>query len=302
MVDQPEFDRQTPEAGKLERLSPLVSRLIAPNGGPFTFTGTCTYIVGNRDRVVIDPGPDDAAHRDLILKSIGSDRLAAIFVTHTHRDHSPLAARLKALTGAPIMGCGPHRAARALSEGEINPLDASSDHDYSPDRILEDGEVVRIDDLEFEAVATPGHTINHLAFALKEEEALFSGDHVMGWSTSIVAPPDGAMQPYMKSLERLIARDEQIYYPGHGEAVKSPGRFVPQLLAHRRLRETSIVEAVHEGVETIPELVTKLYRGLDPRLHGAAALSVFAHLEDLVSRDMVRADQPLSLNAHFYPR
>jgi len=302
MVDQPEFDRHTPEAGMLERLSPLVSRLIAPNAGPFTFTGTCTYLVGDRDMIVIDPGPDDAAHCDLILKSIGAARLAAIFVTHTHRDHSPLAARLKALTGAPIMGCGPHRAARALSEGEINPLDASSDHDYHPDRILDDGEVVRIGSLEFETVASPGHTINHLAFALKEEKALFSGDHVMGWSTSIVAPPDGAMQPYMKSLERLIARDEQIYYPGHGEAVKAPGRFVPQLLAHRRLRETSIVEAVSDGVETIPELVSKLYRGLDPRLHGAAALSVFAHLEDLVSRNMVRADQPLSLNAHFYPR
>ena len=302
MVDQPEFDRQPPETGKLERLSPLVSRLIAPNAGPFTFTGTCTYIVGDRDLVVIDPGPDDAAHGERILKNIGTSRLAAILVTHTHRDHSPLAARLKSLTGAPIMGCGPHRAARALSEGEINPLDASSDHDYQPDRILDDGEGISFGSLEFETIATPGHTMNHLAFALKEEKALFSGDHVMGWSTSIVAPPDGAMRPYMDSLERLIARDDHIYYPGHGEAVKAPGRFVPQLLAHRRLRETSIAEAIRDGVETIPDLVKKLYSGLDPRLHGAAALSVFAHLEDLVARDIVRADESLSLKARFYPR
>lgn len=302
MSEPPDFDRNMPPAGQIERLSPLVHRLIAPNPGPFTFTGTCTYVVGDRDVVIIDPGPDDPLHRDLIIKAIGTSRLHSILVTHTHRDHSPLAATLKALTGASVMGCGPHRLARALNEGETNPLDASSDHDYQPDQILQNGEHVRFGDLDIEVVTTPGHTINHLAFALLNEKALFSGDHVMGWSTSIVAPPDGAMQAYMNSLEKLIARDDQIYYPGHGEAVRAPARFVPQLLSHRRLRETSILDAVRGGVDTIPELVTKLYRELDPRLHGAAGLSVFAHLEDLVSRGLVQAIPMLSLTAKFLSR
>lgn len=299
MTEQPDFDRNMPQAERVERLSPLVQRVIAPNPGPFTFTGTCTYIVGDRDMIVIDPGPDDPAHRDLIMKAIGTSRLNAILVTHTHRDHSPLAKTLKSLTGVPLIGCGPHQLARALNEGEINPLDSSSDYDYEPDLILNDGERMSFGDIEIEVLATPGHTINHLAFALLNETALFSGDHVMGWSTSIVAPPDGAMQPYLQSLEKLITRDDQVYYPGHGEAVRNPSRFVPQLLAHRRLRETSILESVREGVETIPDLVAKLYRGLDPRLHGAAGLSVFAHLEDLVSRGLVQAAPALSLTAKF---
>lgn len=302
MGEQPDFDRNMPAAGRIERLSPIVQRVIAPNPGPFTFTGTCTYIVGDRDMIVIDPGPDDLAHRDLIMKAIGTSRLNAILVTHTHRDHSPLANTLKAFTSVPLMGCGPHQLARALNDGEINPLDASSDYDYQPDRILNDNDHIHFGDIEIQVVATPGHTINHLAFALINEKALFSGDHVMGWSTSIVAPPDGAMQPYLRSLEKLIARNDQIYYPGHGEAVRHPSRFVPQLLAHRRLRETSILDSVREGVETIPELVTKLYRGLNPRLYGAAGLSVFAHLEDLVSRGLVQATPTLSLTAKFLPR
>jgi len=299
MTEQPDFDRNMPQAERIERISPLVQRVIAPNPGPFTFTGTCTYIISDRDMIVIDPGPDDPSHRDLIMKAIGTSRLNAILVTHTHRDHSPLAKTLKSLTGVPLIGCGPHQLARALNEGEINPLDASSDYDYEPDLILNDGERMSFGDIEIEVLATPGHTINHLAFALLNEAALFSGDHVMGWSTSIVAPPDGAMQPYLHSLEKLITRDDQVYYPGHGEAVRNPSRFVPQLLAHRRLRETSILESVREGVETIPDLVAKLYRGLDPRLHGAAGLSVFAHLEDLVSRGLVQAAPALSLTAKF---
>ena len=302
MTEQPDFDRNMPQAERVERLSPLVQRVIAPNPGPFTFTGTCTYIFGDRDMIVIDPGPDDPAHRDLIMKAIGTSRLNAILVTHTHRDHSPLAKTLKSLTGVPLMGCGPHQLARTLNEGEINPLDASTDYDYQPDLILNDGERMNFGDIEIEVLATPGHTINHLAFALLNEAALFSGDHVMGWSTSIVAPPDGAMQPYLHSLEKLITRDDQVYYPGHGEAVRNPSRFVPQLLAHRRLRETSILESVREGVETIPDLVAKLYGGLDPRLHGAAGLSVFAHLEDLVSRGLVQAAPALSLTAKFSSR
>lgn len=302
MTEQPDFDRNMPQAERIERLSPLVQRVIAPNSGPFTFTGTCTYIVGDRDMIVIDPGPDDPTHRDLIMKAIGTSRLNAVLVTHTHRDHSPLAKTLKSLTGVPLMGCGPHQLARALNEGEINPLDASSDYDYQPDLVLNDGERVEFGDIEIEVLATPGHTINHLTFALLNETALFSGDHVMGWSTSIVTPPDGAMQPYLHSLEKLITRDDQVYYPGHGEAVRNPSRFVPQLLAHRRLRETSILEAVREGVETIPDLVAKIYRGLDPRLHGAAGLSVFAHLEDLVSRGLVKAEPALALTAKFSSR
>ena len=295
------FDPRAPVAGIADTLSPLIRRLVAPNPSPFTFSGTCTYIVGDNDLVIIDPGPDTPAHADRLRALIGTSRLAAILVTHTHKDHSPLAKILKAETGATILGCGPHEAARALKEGEFNPLDSSSDYDYVPDRILSDGDRFSIAALEWDVVATPGHTINHLSFALKNERALFSGDHVMGWSTSIVAPPDGAMSHYMRSLEKLMARDDVTYLPGHGEIVKDPQRFVSHLLAHRRMREATILDAVRTGVRTIPELVGKLYRDLDPRLNHAAALSVFAHLEDLEQRGLIGADEPLTIGSQFYP-
>jgi glyoxylase-like metal-dependent hydrolase (beta-lactamase superfamily II) len=278
-------------------LSPLVRRLVAPNGGPFTFTGTCTYLVGERSVVVIDPGPDDEAHLQALVNAIGTATVTAILVTHTHKDHSPLAARLKALTGAKILGCANHFAARALGSGEVNALDASADHAYQPDRILVAGDIVEGDGFHLETVPTPGHTMNHLAFALVEEQALFSGDHVMAWSTSIVAPPDGSMGAYMASLQLLQGREDRVYYPGHGAPVREPKRYVKALIGHRKMREASILDALRGGEGRIPAMVQKLYAGVDPKLHGAAALSVFAHLEELVAQGKVRVEGEPRLDA-----
>jgi glyoxylase-like metal-dependent hydrolase (beta-lactamase superfamily II) len=301
MKDEISFDRSVIEpTGQAITISPLVRRLVAPNGGPFTFTGTCTYLVGQGDVAVIDPGPELDAHLDALITAIGTARVSAIVVTHTHKDHSPLSRRLKALTGAPLIGCGPHQAARALGEGETNMLDASADHDHMPDRLMQDGEEFEGEGFTLQAVATPGHTMNHLAFALRQENALFSGDHVMAWSTSIVAPPDGSMGAYMASLERLMARDETIYWPGHGGPVKEPGRFVRGLLSHRRMREATIAERVQAGDRYIVSIVEKLYAGLDPKLKGAAALSVFAHLEDMVARGLVRTEDGARLDGEYW--
>ena len=301
MKDEISFDRSVIEpTGQAITISPLVRRLVAPNGGPFTFTGTCTYLVGQGDVAVIDPGPELDAHLDALITAIGTARVSAIVVTHTHKDHSPLSRRLKALTGAPLIGCGPHQAARALGEGETNMLDASADHDHMPDRLMQDGEEFEGEGFTLQAVATPGHTMNHLAFALRQENALFSGDHVMAWSTSIVAPPDGSMGAYMASLERLMARDETIYWPGHGGPVKEPGRFVRGLLSHRRMREATIAERVQAGDRHIVSIVEKLYAGLDPKLKGAAALSVFAHLEDMVARGLVRTEDGARLDGEYW--
>jgi glyoxylase-like metal-dependent hydrolase (beta-lactamase superfamily II) len=301
MKDEISFDRSVIEpTGQAITISPLVRRLVAPNGGPFTFTGTCTYLVGQGDVAVIDPGPELDAHLDALITAIGTARVSAIVVTHTHKDHSPLSRRLKALTGAPLIGCGPHQAARELGEGETNMLDASADHDHMPDRLMQDGEEFEGEGFTLQAVATPGHTMNHLAFALRQENALFSGDHVMAWSTSIVAPPDGSMGAYMASLERLMARDETIYWPGHGGPVKEPGRFVRGLLSHRRMREATIAERVQAGDRYIVSIVEKLYAGLDPKLKGAAALSVFAHLEDMVARGLVRTEDGARLDGEYW--
>jgi glyoxylase-like metal-dependent hydrolase (beta-lactamase superfamily II) len=277
-----------------------VRRIVAPNGGPFTFTGTCSYLIGQREVAVLDPGPENAAHFDALVEAIGASTVSAILVTHTHKDHSPLARRLQALTGAPILGCAPHFAARSLSEGETNLLDASADRDYRPDRILTAGEVVEGEGFTLEAVPTPGHTMNHLSFALREENALFSGDHVMAWSTSIVAPPDGSMGAYMASLDALMARGETVYWPGHGGPVTEPARFVRGLLHHRRMREATISERVQAGDRFIPQIVERLYSGLDPKLKGAAALSVFAHLEDLVARGVVRTAGEARLDGEYW--
>ncbi|MCE1235009.1 MAG: MBL fold metallo-hydrolase [Hyphomicrobiales bacterium] len=289
MADAPlTFDRAfDPRHGERVELSPLVARVTARNPGPFTFHGTNTFLVGRDEVAVIDPGPDDPAHVAAILAAVGAGRVTAILVTHTHRDHSPAAKALKAATGAPVYGEGPHRPARPLDIGEINPMDASSETDFVPDRRLGDGEAVRGAGWTLEAVATPGHTANHLCFALREENALFTGDHVMAWSTSIVAPPDGAMVDFMASLRRLMARGDRRLLPAHGETIDDPLPFLKGLEAHRLGREASFLAAL-EGVEkTIPEMVAAIYADVDPRLHGAAALSLFAHAEDLAARGRI---------------
>lgn len=292
-----------PETGSIEEIVPGIRRLIAPNPGPFTFTGTCTYLVGSDELLVIDPGPADDAHLARLIEAIGAAKVAGILVTHTHRDHSPLARTLKERTSAEIYGCAPHRAARALRLGEINPLDASADAEHLPDRQLDHGEHLDLAGHAIEVIATPGHTANHLCFALPGQGILFSGDHVMGWSTSIVAPPDGAMGDYLASLEHLISREQdRIYLPGHGGPVSDPRRFTRGLLAHRRQRESQILDRLAEGPRTIRELVTLNYPGLTPALLGAAALSVFAHLEELHARQAVAAEPELAMDALFRRR
>ena len=256
-------------------------RLLAPNPSAFTFTGTWTHIVGAGDVAVIDPGPDIPAHVDAILAATAGARIAAIVCTHTHLDHSPATRALAAATGAPIVGCA------GLSPPDGAEADESFDPDYAPDRVLADGERVEGDGWTLEAVATPGHTSNHLCFALPEANLLFSGDHVMGWSTSIVSPPDGDMGAYVASLEKLLDRDEALYLPAHGPVVDQPRKLVRGMIQHRRQRERQILRQLEQGEGRIAAMVTAMYRGVDPRLHLAAERSVLAHLIDLRGRGLV---------------
>ena len=267
--------------GRLEQLEPGIARVLAPNPSAFTFTGTNTYVIGEREVAVIDPGPDVRDHLGALRAAIGARRVAAILCTHTHRDHSPAARPLAQATGAPIVGC----AALAIAAGGPR-ADAGYDPDYAPDRVLADGEEILVDGQALQAVATPGHTSNHLCFAFGD--ALFTGDHVMGWSTTVVIPPDGDMADYMLSLDKLRQRDDRIYYPAHGERVTNPQQYVRHLLGHRMQREKQIVRLVGEQARTIPEIVASAYPGLDRKLVGAAGMSVLAHLVDLERRGLVQ--------------
>jgi glyoxylase-like metal-dependent hydrolase (beta-lactamase superfamily II) len=271
--------------GRIERVHPLVRRLLAPNPSPFTYTGTQTYMIGAGEVAVIDPGPDIPDHVEAMLKSLEGERVAAILCTHTHRDHSPASRPLARATGAPIVGCAP------LAIDDDGPrADAAFDFDYRPDRVLANGERLEGEGWALAAVATPGHTSNHLCFALEGTGALFTGDHVMGWSTTVVSPPDGDMTAYMESLDTLLARDDTAYYPAHGPAVDAPHAHVRALIAHRRMRERQILDRIEAGEARIPAMVETLYRDVDPRLHPAAGRSVLAHLQDLERRGLVRSE------------
>ena len=265
-----------PLYGEVEHLSPLVRRVTAHNPGPFTGTGTGSHIIGHGEIAVLDPGPDDADHIAALLRATQGERIAAILITHTHRDHSPAARALAAATGAPVIGCATlvHDVPRGTPDRFADAFDES----YAPDRVLADGEAVEGPGWRLQALATPGHASNHLAFALPQERALFTGDHVMGWSTSVVAPPDGDMTDYLASLTRLQSRDDLVYHPTHGDPVSEPQRLVRGLILHRRQREAAIVALLAERPATVPALVGAMYAGVDSRLHGAAGLSVLAHL------------------------
>lgn len=293
MSDDIPFDKRFDlPPGQVEEVAPGVRRILCNNPGPFTFKGTVSYIVGRGSVAIIDPGPLDEAHIAALLDVVRGETVAHIFITHTHRDHSPAAARIKAATGAPTLAEGPHRAARPLNIGEARPLDSSGDMEFRPDRVLADGDVVEGAGWALEAITTPGHCANHMAFALKGTDILFAGDHVMAWSTPVVAPPDGAMSDYMASLDKLVRRTETTYYPGHGGAVRDAPRFVRQFIHHRRAREAAILDQLKAGATDIPSMVREIYVGLDPRLTKAAGLSVLAHLEDLVARGKVATDGP----------
>ncbi len=275
---------ETPTGVPIE-LEPRVIRVLAPNASAYTFTGTQSYLVGTTDLAVIDPGPDDPAHLAALTAAIAGRPVRAILLTHHHRDHSPASRPLVAATGAPVMGGAPHapddHGARA---------DAAFDRDYAPDRILADGDTVAGEGWSLTAIATPGHTANHLCYALDDSGALFSGDHVMGWATSVVSPPDGDMGAYMASLDRLLGRTDRVYYPGHGEAVENPQRLVRGMLGHRRQREGQILRLLTGSAQDVPAMVARMYVGLDPRLAGAAGRSVLAHLYDLRARGLVEED------------
>lgn len=299
-MSAPDFNKSfDPQYGEAITLEPGIQRMTVNNPSPFTYYGTNTYIVGEDEVAVIDPGPDNVDHYDALLEALKGRKVTHIFVSHTHADHSPLARKLKEATGAPLLAEGPHRPARALQIGEQNPLDASADQEFSPDEVLVHGDIVHGKDWSLEAVFTPGHTANHMAFALKGENVLFSADHVMAWATSIVAPPDGAMVDYMKSLETLLLRDETVYFPGHGGRVKEAPKFVRALRTHRKMRERAVLERIKAGDRLIINMVARIYRDTDPRLHGAAALSVLAHIEDLVARGVVITTGPVSIDGEF---
>jgi glyoxylase-like metal-dependent hydrolase (beta-lactamase superfamily II) len=277
--------------GLAEDVEPLVRRVLAPNPSPYTFTGTQTYVVGvadGPDCAVIDPGPDDPAHIDAIIAAVAGRHIAAIMCTHTHRDHSPAAAPLAAQTGAPVVGCAPLmlKVAGPRSDEAFDPT-------YAPDRVLVDGEGMRGTGWTLTAVATPGHTSNHLCFALEESGALFTGDHVMGWSTSVVIPPDGDMGDYMASLDKLMARDDVRYHSAHGAAIEKPRQLVRGMIGHRRQREAQILRLLGEAARPASGFIPDMYKGLDPRLTGAAEMSVTAHLLDLEKRGAARREDEL---------
>ncbi len=267
-----------------EQISPLVRRVLARNASPFSYTGTQTYIVGHGEIAVIDPGPlgDDPAHVGELTRILAGERIAAIMCTHTHRDHSPAAAPLSAATGALVIGCAP-----LVIEDDGPRSDASFDASYAPDRVLADGEVLTGPGWTLRAVATPGHTSNHLCFALEEEKALFSGDHIMGWSTTVVSPPDGDMAAYMTSLALLIDRDDRVYYPAHGPPVDAPQRLARGMMGHRKQRENQILRLIDQGTGVITDMVPQMYKGVDRQLWPAAGRSVLAHLIDLEARSVV---------------
>jgi len=283
------FDRSLDVPPGLEvRLSPLVSRVLAPNPSPFTFKGTGVYIVGAGAQVaVIDPGPDLPNHIQALKRALGDRRISHILVTHTHRDHSPAAAALKAWSGAPVYGLPLGSRTASPEEGMV---DEAHDHNFAPDITAQDGMRIAGNGFALDCVATPGHTANHICYGLAEERALFSGDHVMGWSTSVIAPPDGDMGAYLASLEKLKARDDEILYPTHGSPIANPRQWLNDLIAHRRMREGQVVSALADGEQGVEELVEKLYPDLDAALRPAAAQQLLAHLKHLQARGEVAPD------------
>jgi glyoxylase-like metal-dependent hydrolase (beta-lactamase superfamily II) len=304
MTDWPDTIR----AGECEQHDPIVRRVLAPNASPYTYTGTQTWLVGaGSDVAIIDPGPvgsglsigdpqpmpgdmNGEGHVDAILRAIGAARVRAILCTHTHRDHSPAAAPLKAITGAPIIGCAPLVLDDDGPNAHLDRADSAFDADYAPDQVLSEGDQVSGDGWTITAVATPGHTSNHLCYALDPGGALFTGDHVMKWSTSVVSPPDGDMAAYMASLQKLYERDDRVYYPAHGPAIDNPRQLVRGMIGHRRQRERQILTLLEAGPARIVDMVPQMYKGLDPRLTGAAGRSVLAHLLDLRARAVVQEE------------
>ena len=294
MSDRPRFITDFDcEYGVMVDVSPNVRRIVAQNPGPFTFKGTGTYVVGHGKVAVIDPGPDLPAHVDALLEALDGEEITHQLITHTHKDHSPAAQRLQQRTGASTYGFGPHGAGKYEKGVEV---EEGGDPDFTPDHALIHGDRVVGDGWSLDCVHTPGHTSNHLCYAYREENALFTGDHVMGWSTTVVSPPDGDMREYLDSLRHLSERNDQIYYPTHGAPIENPGPFVRGLIAHRKMRERQIISVLEAGENTIPDMVPGMYKGLDPILIPAAQRSVFAHVIDLVDQGKIISEGDLAIN------
>ena len=304
------FDRNyTPKTGELVQLSPLVGVVTAPNAGPMTFTGTQTYLVGQGTLAVVDPGPDNDAHLAALVRAINGRPVSHILVTHSHVDHSPLCRRLSDLTGAPVLGFGTANEGRSAVmerlavQGDLGGNEGI-DEGFAPDRKLADGEVIEGDGWALEAIHTPGHLSNHLCFAVQGTGAVLTGDHVMGWATTMVSPPDGDLTGFMASMEKLAAREgDSVYYPGHGGAIKDPAGMVAHQIRHRKSREVQILAALSGGnPATALQLAEQIYTDVDPRLIPAATRNVFAHLIDLSERQRVESDGPISVDAVFFEK
>jgi glyoxylase-like metal-dependent hydrolase (beta-lactamase superfamily II) len=286
--------------GVAETLSPLVRRVVARNASPFTFKGTGTYVIGHGKVAVIDPGPDLAEHVEALLDALRGETVTHIAITHTHLDHSPAAAALKRATGARTFGYGRHGSGRAEDRSAIGgTTEEGGDHQFVPDATLREGDTIAGPDWHLTAVETPGHTSNHLCFALEEERTLFTGDHVMGWSTSVITPPDGDMSAYLRSLDKILRRADALYRPTHGPEISDPHPFVASFIAHRHERSDAILARLAAGDDTIEAIVRAVYVGLDPRLTAAAGRSVLAHLVQLVEDGRVACDGPPRLGAKF---
>ena len=296
-----EFDTRFDAAhGEAVPVGADIQRVTAPNTGPLTFQGTNSYILGKDSVAVIDPGPEIDSHHQALRSALQGRQVSYIFVSHTHKDHSPLARRLADETGARIAAEGKHRSARPLHTGEVNPLKESSDTDFQPHTYASDGDVFDGDGWSLRVIHTPGHTANHAVFALEGRDIVFSADHVMVWATSIVAPPDGSMSDYMHSLDKMLARDDRLYLPGHGGIVGEPRQFVEALKEHRKMREEAVLQRLKQGDRNIVAMVQEIYKDTDPRLHGAAGLSLLAHLEDLVARGVVETGGAPAIDGTYF--
>lgn len=295
------FSRETDtEPGVLKQVAPGLRRLLADNPGSLTYKGTNSYIVGNGEVALVDPGPEDQAHRAALLAALeeNSERITHIFLTHTHRDHSDGLRQLADLTGADVLGHDGNVPSR--DEARKNPESSRYiDLEFTPDRHLGGGERIAHGDWQLEVIHTPGHAPDHLCYALNDGEHLLSGDHVMGWNTSVVAPPEGDMGDYIRSLEGLLTRPETVYFPGHGGRVDQAKRLVKALIMHRRWRETQILDCLRDGSDTIDSIVPRIYDGLESSLLGAASYSVYAHLIYLIQTGRVVAETPNDIRSRF---
>ncbi len=287
----------TPVYAEPVEISPLLRRVLARNPSPFTFCGTGTYIIGRGNVAVIDPGPLIPEHVDALQQALRGETITHLLITHTHSDHSPAAAPLKAVTGAPTYGFGPHGAGK-LSSGVV--VEEGGDMDFRPDVVLCDGAVIEGDGWTVDCVYTPGHTSNHLCFGLREELALFTGDHVMGWSTTVIVPPDGDMAEYFASLEKLHTRADALFYPTHGNPIPHPQNFVGALIEHRRARERQLAACLARRISRIPDMVAVIYSEIDSRMHPAAAMSVLAHLQHMVASGRATTDGPPTAQSAYH--